>query len=193
MTNSRSESATMNKKRRVEHVNDAPGQATRNGASRTQQATNLAVDKSDPFKLVGSRLEPIHGILESQPPSLQTNIIRITKLMLEKLDRINPRISNFDRFTQPVRNPKTGKHSQRQRGSSHKVCTPILAGRGPNQGNQWVQGWTTYAKLAARSATRPRQMEAKNGGNRRKKLPNWKSPFEWESWRPSSMIMPCLW
>ena len=68
----------------------------------------MAVDRPDPFKLVGSRLEPIHGILESQPPSLQTNIIRLTKLMLEKLDKINLRISNCTRFHQPVKDPKTG-------------------------------------------------------------------------------------
>ena len=100
MTNSRSESATRNKKRRVEFVDDAPEEATR--------ARNSVVDQTDPLKLVGSRLEPIHGLLESQPPSLQTNIIRLTKLMLEKLDKINLRISNCTRFTQPVKNPKTG-------------------------------------------------------------------------------------
>ena len=76
MTNSRTESATRNKKRRVEFVDDAPEEATR--------ARNSVVDQTDPLKLVGSRLEPIHGLLESQPPSLQTNIIRLTKLMLEK-------------------------------------------------------------------------------------------------------------
>ena len=100
MTNSRTESATRNKKRRVEFVDDAPEEATR--------ARNSAVNLTDPLKLVGSRLEPIHGLLESQPPSLQTNIIRLTKLMLEKLDKINLRVSNCTRFHQPVKDPKTG-------------------------------------------------------------------------------------
>ena len=108
MTTSIPESATKKKKRRIEHVDDAREETSRKGAPSTNQVTSPPVDLPDPLKLVGSRLEPIHGLLELQPPSLKTNIIRITKLMLDKLDKINVQISNCKRFNQPVKDPKTG-------------------------------------------------------------------------------------
>ena len=67
----------------------------------------MVVDLPDPYKLVGSRLEPIHEVLATQPPSLQTNIIRITRLMLERRDTINLRLTSSAKFTKPVRDPKT--------------------------------------------------------------------------------------
>ena len=109
MPNSIPDSVTKKKKRRIKHVDDTRKETSRKGAPSTNQVTSPPVVLPDPLKLVGSRLEHIHGLLESQPPSLQTNIIRLTKLMLEKIDKINLCILNCKSFTQPVKDPKTGE------------------------------------------------------------------------------------
>ena len=103
------ESATKNKRRRINQDEDTRKETPWNGAPSTSHATSKPVVQPDPLKLVGSRLESIHGLLESQPHSFQTNIIRLTKLMLEKRDKINLQISNCKKFSQPVKDPKTGE------------------------------------------------------------------------------------
>ena len=102
-------SATKHKRRRIYNGDDAREETPRNGAPSTSRATSPLVAMPDPLKLVGSRLEPLHGLLESQPPSLTTNIIRQTRLMLEKRDKIILRHSNCAKFSQPVKDPRTGE------------------------------------------------------------------------------------
>ena len=108
MTNSRSKSVFRfrNKRRRLEFVKDAPEEATRNGASCTLQAPNLVIDQPDPYKPVGSTLELIHAVLVSQPPSLQTNITRLSRLILKLQDKINLSITSSGKLTPPVLDPK---------------------------------------------------------------------------------------
>ena len=109
MINSIPDSVTKKKKRRINHDDDAREETSRKGAPSTNQVTSPLVVQPDPLKLVGSRLEPLHGLLESQPPSFQTHTIRLPKLMLEKRDKINLRILNCKKITQPVKDPKTGE------------------------------------------------------------------------------------
>ena len=57
-------SATKNKRRRTNNGEDAREETPRNGAPSTSRATSPLVAIPDPLKLVGSRLEPLHGLLE---------------------------------------------------------------------------------------------------------------------------------
>ena len=62
----------------------------------------------DPHRLVGSRLEPIIKVLAAQPHILQTNLIRLSGLMLDTLATIKLRESSSAKFDKPVLDAKNG-------------------------------------------------------------------------------------
>ena len=108
MQNSISESVPRTKNRRIEKDVDAPGTITRRHDPHALHVINSAETLPNPHKLVGSKLEPIIGVLAAQPHVLQTSLIRLSALILDQLATIKLCEASSETFNKPVRDTKTG-------------------------------------------------------------------------------------
>ena len=93
---------------RIEKNVDAPGTITRRRAPCALQVIKSADTLPDPHKLVGSRLELLLEVLAAQPHNLQTNLIRLSGLMLDNVATIKLCKSISAKFNKPVRDIKNG-------------------------------------------------------------------------------------
>ena len=106
MTNTTPVRATRPAKRRRTSIGkDAPSRRERRSTRESVgNKTSPAITDTDddPFKLLGTRLEPIRRGLAAQPKILRTHTITSLNVMLDRLTKIKERRENAKVFTRPV-------------------------------------------------------------------------------------------
>ena len=98
--------------------------------------------------------------------------------MLKKLDRINLRISNCARFTQPVRDPKTGNILKDKEDQAIKFLHQSFRAACPIKASNEFKDELIMQNLLLETQRDHNKWKQKGAATAKKKLQNWKCLLE---------------